>query len=1100
MKSAVGSLPTEIPVSGLCQFLGRFDLNDPSLELSESDVAALANYLDRLRVFFNSSISTAGIPEIYLDMFRILCSGFYLYSSQAKNQAKSLESQNDKLREEIAQLKLKNDELAIQQSHLSSLKTQISMVADANSRMQKEMEDQTEQAQRNMIKGICKKLNMRTDIENENVFVDECRKGMNKDVALCAKIVDAFDLPRKTKPETVVSALQERLGKDIRRVAKLEMSQHESEMEDAQKELDVMKSALTKSQSKIKRLKHRVSVIPELQEEKFEMIEALRKQKREIRKLESCLSPEKQDKVNSELDKVMQLLDEMSEQSAQQASELAEAVANRSVLVAAIEKLLAVNQQLEEMYEEKLQQQESRPLPKPNDSAIQLLKSIANRSVVEVCESQGSVDNKVGRIVEIVNSELSQCKNMMRSLESVVYGQVKFLNLLTSSRDLVSSVVIDGNSVEDVICVVRSQIARCQYFIQEHAMGFVDDPSVFEELLGKGDTADLLQMLESYLSEYDEPSTPEARLLFVMFVEAVSACDVLRRFAESARENAMKHSADIRNVQASANRMKLACDKKCRSILQEAEAKTTRVVEGIRSVLRGAVIDSNVTEPIIESLEKLNEFADISDREYIDSLQKQIAQLQLRVADLSDEKAAVLEQAKSDLSQVQDLFETLKRESQEKLVEKSTSISRLESEVVAKETVINNIKNSNRELQALNKQLQEELTASTEEHEAFKTEAKRVIEDLQSELSNSRADYEQLATLAKEQTETSIEQDENLETLQKSLSKLKSKNGEMKARFAQQSEQLQAQYEESQEQLQRLASKSAKAVKDAKSLRRKYTSIQSLSKSLQSERNELAKELDFKKRAVALLETQTKMQLLEKDREAREKIELTRSELANTLQSFLVKICKIFYDYVDVEQPITVDSVLAFLPRVKADIEAIPWLRQVEQAMLQVKQQLNAEELADVPDEIHSIQDCLSQMKSEHEQLGALASRVSELETWIGQVFALCYGGAGAVDDIPVMQKRIEERLYTAAGEPTRNEVQSLRTQKQILTSPKYRSTPMPKSKTGLRHVIVAVSFVIRLRKAVACMENVLGVPPREDVQTTANVNGSVFGQFVISD
>lgn len=1076
------SLPTQAPISQLFRFLRGFDVNDRNLELGESDVDALADHLENIGTFFNSTLPTSEIPDVYLDVFRVLGSAFGLYSRGMKRRVKKLEDRNEGLADQLAQLKLDNDRMAIQQINLTALKSKIVMATEENTKMQKEIENQREAIRRNVINGICRKLNIGIETNDENVLVSEIEKHFRKDEILCNEIVSNFDLPTETTPNNVVSALKTLLKK--------QKSQHKSELKIAEDELELMRTALERSRAKVERLKTEVSAASKIEDENASMLAAMKRQNRKIRKLSSALSisPEKQNKLSKELNKIMAILDEMSEETARQAAELTEAVHNRDVLVEAVKKLMTVNEELERLYQEA--KESPIPVPQREEVPLEPLKMIKNETVQNLWKGNQNIDVKLEETVRIVNSEFEKYEDLIRRMESVIYGQMKFLNLLVSSRDLVASVVLEDNLVNDAICCVKSQIGRTQNFIRKHAMGFVDDPCVFQDLLGKNDTADLMEMLEKYLNDYGEPTTIESQHLFVMFVQAISAGDILRRFAENANQKVLKQASDIKTLQAGIIQAQRECEKKCETISKQWEKKSKAELDKVKSVLRNVVLSGNLPTEILDNVEQVIE---IDEKEYIESLQRENAELKTKLSHLAEEKTAILRQAKSDLSHFQKALAGMKRKSEEKANQHRESVSRLETQLQAKDTVIAEMKESSNQLQALNDQLEEELNITKEQHQESEEQRRQVIDSLQQELEETRSDYQHLIDTTKDKTEVN---DEELETLHHSLSKLKTKTAAMKTRFEEQKEVLEAKYQESRAEVQRLSSKKRKADKSAKTLLRKLESVRHVSQSLESERNELLKELDNKQRIVKLLESQTKMQILEKEREARDRIESAKSELVDNLQEFLVTVSKMFCEYVDVQQPITIESVLEFLPRVKADVAATPALRRTAEALENVRKQLSVEEIEAIPDEIED----LKEKARGNSELSRVQEHVRELQAWIERMFELCCGGMCSSEELSVMQKRIEEKIYIAIGESDSNHVNLLRTQKQILTSPTCQSVKMPTSKPSFRHAIVSVSFALRVMKVAGYRENVFGMKRNCDVPASPKPQIPVFGQFVIND
>ena len=1094
LSQAETSLLREEPLSSLCKFLRDSTKGDA---WGDFEFNQLSNHLEAVNQFFASGIQSSAIPESYLEVFQILCASFALYSAEAKKRLENLKAGNVKLKEELESVKSENGKLSIQQNDISSLNIELGLANERNALLQSQLQAQGPEVRKRLLRELGQKLRLTVDIPDQDTLL-KCIEQQNKDIELktCESIAHALSIPEEPSVDAIVATVSSRLESSKKTNKKLKS------------ELALAEEAISEARTRIKSYKSKLSRIPELEEQNSQLQLRLKNQKQELKQLQrdqknTVPSPEPQ----QELEKLKQTIEDMSRLYEKQADELREAVESRTALAETVKKLLAVNQELER----------ARDSPRKADAPAvnldwitEVLSGINHSDIANLCQEGNDPEFVLRKVVNFVNRELGNLdyfNERVNKLKSVVYGQIKFLNMLTSSRDLVTTVVLDQNLVDDAIACIKSQIARTQDFLHEHAIGYLDEPSIFEGLLKKGSSADLMELLEVYLSKHGEPCTDEGEELFAMFCQAVSANDILRKFAESAQNCCARQTDEIKRMREYMSQLQKSCEAQCQAARNETEEKVEGVVNAVRSILRESVLDGNLTQPILESLEALNDVVEIDDREYVDSLQKQNAKMQSELAEISDQKEILLQRAKSDLQQVQRRLDQLKSESDFKLNEQKEAYARLEAQLETKNALIDDMKESGQRLQEQNEQLSRQLVESNEKCAKLETEVKSLISELQAQVAMTKVEYEKLleSTKASEMRVSTAE----VSQLQDSCHKLRAEKREMKAILKEQvaeKEGLQAQLEKSQLELDRLWQGQEKTAQQAQELSRKFKEVYAQSRKLLGERKTLERKVkeseEKEQRTLTLMESKMKMKLLEKDGETQTKIQEAKNEFNSTMQKLLVGICKMFSAYVNVEQPITIENVELILKQVKCDVESVPSLRELERVVCEIQRILRVESGGQIEDELRAILSERDQMLNQIHRLEADRVYLGDLEFWVERMFNICSGGIDVSSDLSIMQKRIEEVIYRAVGEPNGNEVQLLRTQKKILTSPSYNSARMPRQRPSLRHAIVAVSFALRVQKASGHQESVLGLPSRSipQVMEPEVSQVPVFSQFIFNE
>ena len=1109
MKSGSFSQPEtpllrQEPFSSLCRLLS--DARQ-SGGWNERQVASLARHLEDAKSFFDTSLPTAEIPETYLETFKILCASFSIYASETKQQLAALDTRNKALKADLEAAKSENGRLSIQQNDIASLNIELGLEKEKSALLQKQVEAKGDEAKKQTLRGLAQMLKIRRDVQNEEELLGEIANQKEAvRVAICQEIAGALGMPRETGCEDIVANIRAMVKAKAKSNKKLK-----AELAETKSELATAEEAISEARAKFKSSKPKLARVDELEVQNRELLMKVKEQGKALARMREKMADEKSRLVpvpsvmQDEVTNMKESLEHLSRQYERQAVELRNAMDNRSALVVTTQKLLDANSQLEKVCGE-------RPANDVLDGrwVMDVMSGLNIPEVESLCRGNDNFEYRLGEVVQIVNHEFEKMEGIrgrIEAMKSAIYGQLKFLNMLVSSRDLVTSVVLEESSVDDAITCLKSQIARTHAFLEQHAIGYFDEPSIFEGLLKKGGTADLMELLQAYLSKYGQPTTPEGQDIFVMFCQAVSANDILRKFADCTQQRCVRQAEEVQTMREYSVQLQKSCETQCRTAAQETEEKVEGIVNAVRSILRESVLDGNITQPILDSLETLNDVVQIDDREYVASLQKQNANMQSQLAEMSDEKALLLKQAKADLQRVQKRFEQLKAESDQKIVEQNEEFSHLEAQLESKNKLLDEMKESSSRLQGQNEQLSKDLIAANEKYAQLEKKMRGMVDEFQVQFNLTKADYEKLleTTRQSEVNESNVD----LVKLQESYRRIRREKRKLKAVVKQQlaeKENLEARLAKSQADLERIGQGKEKVVQHAQELSTKFEDAYAMSKKLIGERRSLerkVKQAEAKQeRAIALMESQTKVKLLELEGDMQTKVQNTKNEYNSIIQTFLVDICKKFSTYVNVEQPITIENVGLILQQVKNDVESVPALRRMEELVSDVKEILQLNSNGEIEDELKALLHERAQMLHQLEQSEQAKSYIFQLESWIERMFSVCSGGLGQSDELPVMQKRIEELIYNAVGEGNRNEVELLRTQKQILTSPSIHAVHMPRRHRSLRHVIVAISFALRVQKSAGHMESVLGLPSR---QTSPKVEPAtpqlpVFSQFIFTD
>jgi hypothetical protein len=160
-------------------------------------------------------------------------------------------------------------------------------------------------------------------------------------------------------------------------------------------------------------------------------------------------------------------------------------------------------------------------------------------------------------------------------------------------------------------------------------------------------------------------------------------------------------------------------------------------------------------------------------------------------------------------------------------------------------------------------------------------------------------------------------------------------------------------------------------------------------------------------RETALLEQQWKEQVLNAQHEAQNNFEEGKKLVAAQTQKFLLSVCKAFNSFVDVNAPITFDTVHAMLRKVRKELHGLRTFRKARLIVDEIKQLLRK-------DRDKEVVQCVAELIKATDMRGdgkQIRQRLSELAGWIERMFALCGGKFIRAPDIDSMRGTIEPAL-----------------------------------------------------------------------------------------
>ena len=338
---------------------------------------------------------------------------------------------------------------------------------------------------------------------------------------------------------------------------------------------------------------------------------------------------------------------------------------------------------------------------------------IKSDDIKNIIISDSPILDKVKSIVDILSLHIFSSEDIMVSnqkLLSLASGLFRFLSSIGSSKSAYTSIYSD-TPFEDMRGVLISQAERIQLFLNDNAMGIVQDNSLFETLINKGNNKNLLDNVSSYLKEFHTPQTIEAEQLYICLMEAIAAADVLRKFSAEAKNACQRQLTDVRDLKDYSKKLEQSIEiqqTETLNSIQESNERADYTVNAVKSILRKAVLTGQHNlEPVLDSLDVIEDTNIITqtedvtnDQEYLKALQKQLDQLRQTNMELKKGREALIKQTQNDLLRVQEQVAKMKDSTKKRMAQKRKENSQLSNALREANEKIEELTRENEDLQS----------------------------------------------------------------------------------------------------------------------------------------------------------------------------------------------------------------------------------------------------------------------------------------------------------------------------------------------------------------------------------------------------------------
>lgn len=1064
LSNYIDSLALNPKYNSLASFLKKLKSADPQLRLNEQQVIKLESLLKAVNDSM-SSINDSNFSVTYdafIKFYKTINLSHNLLHRYYKGATTTAEEELKKINTELEPLKEKSYEIDI-------LRCQV-----------KELKSKLDSSQEQIVQDIAMQLKLATKPNDTKSLVKSIRQTIQKSQLQTKQIINEFDLPKSTTKKNLIQDLKEKINTQINEKQD-EIDELSSQIEDLRASI-ISESDFSKDQ------------------DKKSLQKTIIKQKKQIHQLEKELQDPNRGK--EEIESLLKLYDDLSKQYRNQSDEILDAINSRSSLIIAIEKqnqiIAALDDQLQEATKPSKRSPKASPSPKaqtksakggrksPKNSPskvsvneneiISILSKIPfdQEEIKSICDSDASISEKVRQSIDRVTEYTYTNQSLQKTnqkLFSVICGQFKFINNLSNSKSCFEALYPES-SYEEYRSLLISQVGRIQNFISTYAKGLSEDSCLFEELLSTQSSQDLLNNIKQYLNDYTKPQSLESEELFILLLQAISCNDILRKYGDEARKHNTILSQRYKSMKESSDRAKKALEAQTSSMIQETNSKVQDSIIAAKSILRKSIIlDQNQSADVFNCLEDLDNVAPVKDNEYIKSLQKQNCDFRKEIYEIKQENANLISQTKADLELAQSKIKSVKEDLNGKLAKKTKENKLLISKLRQIYNSYQNVKKEN-----------QRLTNDLNEAEKKENESNLLFSEIQDQLNSTKADFESFMKETKEKSDEfkqtkNIEVSQIKEEMQKSNDILTQENNDLKKALRKEkkaNEDLQAEYSEK---VTELKQNEMDALNAAEEVSKKYSELHSDYQNLEIEFRSLKSRFDSKsetvKRDKAILESQFKAQIMSIQHDARQSVEAEKISQCAKSQLFMNEICKFFPEYVNIQSPITEETVFSMLRKTKEKIGSIEKDYKNNQILDDVSKLLNVNDFDSIPSTIEKLVIELQDQKETIEQADVAKSTLLHCTEWLQRIYSILTNGAIDNANCEMMEKTIEDAVLASLGE--NNVFQRLETLKveKILLLKKVQDTKLKKGeKMSLRHLMIVMMYIMRLKKISGHMDN----------------------------
>ncbi|KAK8886163.1 hypothetical protein M9Y10_041623 [Tritrichomonas musculus] len=1070
-SSYVDSLALNPKFHSLSSYLKKMKASDPQLRITEQQATKLESLLKSVNESL-SSLNDSNFSvsyDAFIKFYKSINLSHNLLHRYYKGATTEAENELQKMNDELEPLKEKSKETDDLKNQVNELKSKLAMLPQQ------------------MVQDISKQLKLPSKPTDSRSLVRVIRQALQKSQTHFKQLVTEFNLPKSTTNNTLL--------RDLKKVINDQIQQKQDEIDALNDQVEDLKGKVLTENDFSK------------DQDKKTLQKTIIKQKKQIQQLEKELQDP--NRCKDEIESILKLYDDLSKQYRKQSDEILDAINSRATLITAVEKqnqiIIALENQFEKLSESKEKEiqlktknnrKENRkgnksprnsPKNSPKNSpskestkanidneiiAILSKIPICHDEIQAICDSQIAIPEKVCKSIDLItdysyNNQSLQSTN--QKLFSVILGQFKFIYNLTNSKKTFEALNPEA-SYEEYRSILISQSGRIQNFINTYAKGLSEDSCLFEDLLNTQNSQDLLNNIKQYLDEYSKPQTLESEELFILLLQAVSCNDILRKYGDEARKHNTILSQRYKSMKDSSDRAKKALEAQSTSMIQDSKLQDT--ISAAKSIIRKSIIlDQNQSSDLINCLDDLDNVAPVKDSQYIKTLQKQNGDFRKEITELRREKANLINQTKSDLELAQTKIQNVKSDFTKKLTKKADE----------NKTLVSNLRKTINAYQNLRKENQR-LSSETQRSQKQLEDSKILVSEIQDQLNSTKADFD---NIVKETKEKSSEVHEAMkheisqikQEMQKSQDILSSENDKLKKALLNEkksNEKLNADHSEA---IKELKQNEMDALTAAEQLGKKYSELHSDYQNLEIEFRALKSRFDSKnetvKRDKAILESQMKAQIMSIQHDARASVEAEKIAQCAKLQLFMNEVCKFFPEYVNLESPISEDTVFKMLKKMKEKIKKNEVDKENIQILKDISKIINVAEYSSIPLAIESLCQELQEQKQAIDEAEVAKSTILHCNEWLKRIYSILTDGMMDNANCAMMEKTIEDAVLASLGKNTvLQRLETLKVEKILLLRKVQDAKSKKGDKISLRHLMIMMMYIMRLKKISGHMDN----------------------------
>jgi hypothetical protein len=703
----------------------------------------------------------------------------------------------------------------------------------------------------------------------------------------------------------------------------------------------------------------------------------IEQQRMEIERLrEAASSPRsarRYHRCKAQVGRLTAAVDALSAQFERQAAELSDAAARQGALARASSELLAATAAQEA------------PGGAPGAPEVfAILEGIAVRGAGVVCRAELlDADAKARQLVDLVNDALGKAgptDPQADTLRSVVYGLFRFLSNLSSGREL--KTLIGPTSMESCRAFMVQQLMDLRDFLQEHAIGYCEDSCLFEEVLARRTTADLIDTVEKFV-----PRDSSNEELFLGLLQTIAANDVMRKFSADSLDMLGKQRRELKALRAAVAQFERKQESDGHKAQEQQDQALEEVVAGIRGRLRAAVLgDEGAVQSVLESLHDLDALVPLEDKEYIEMLERQVVELRALIGDTE----ARVEEARRELAHMQDDVKRVDErmaatQKENAAAREKADRARLEEQIAAQDAELSALRQQREELLTANERTGRQLSDA----EAL---AKAALLELERTFEETKVDCYRLLELKEAQ----------IKDLDGRVQYMRNRALERKRRFR---------AIVLSERNERIAVELQLRERRAEPPPQDFAILTDTIERMKGQAASLKKKLSVKERQhreeVEALQARIASAGVKANADAQAKIDQAVKSVSADAQAFLASFAQLFLAYSDGKPPQSLTAADVVLRRIKADIDRQPVLVRAKGVLDEVKAKLKPDK-----DVLAQIEELLK-LAEERTEFLKVRQDMRTLTTWVEKIFRLyAREDPGALVDLTVMKQKIEELLH----------------------------------------------------------------------------------------